>query len=73
MKEAILALAAALAIGLAGLGTGYAQAKIGSAGAGAITEKPDLAPRILVLMALPETILLFGFVIAVIILFVSGE
>lgn len=72
MTKAILAIAAALAVGLAGLGTGYAQGRIGSAGAGAITEKPELASRILVLMALPETILLFGFVIAVIILFVSG-
>lgn len=69
MEKAILALAAAIAIGMAGLATGYAQARIGSAGAGAIAEKPELAPRILVLMALPETILLFGFVIAVIILF----
>lgn len=69
MERAVLALAAAIAIGMAGLGTGYAQARIGSAGAGAIAEKPELAPRILVLMALPETILLFGFVIAVIILF----
>lgn len=60
--------AAALAIGLAALGTAYAQARIGSAGAGAITEKSEVAPQIFVLMALPETILLFGFVIAIMIL-----
>jgi V/A-type H+-transporting ATPase subunit K len=60
--------AAALAIAVACLGTAYAQARIGSAGAGAITEKPEVAPRVFVLMALPETILLFGFVIAIMIL-----
>jgi len=64
----LIFLAAALAIGVACLGTAYAQARIGSAGAGAITEKPEVAPRIFVLMALPETILLFGFVIAIMIL-----
>lgn len=67
MKE-LAPLAAALAIAVACLATGYAQARIGSAGAGAITEKPEVAPRIFVLMALPETILLFGFVIAIMIL-----
>ena len=73
MSEGMLALSAALAIGVAGLATGYAQARIGSAGAGALAEKPELAPSILILMALPETILLFGFVIAVIILFTFGK
>lgn len=71
MDKALLALAAALAIASTGLATGFAQARIGSAGAGAIAEKPEIAARILVLMALTETIILFGFVIAVIILLVS--
>jgi len=69
--EAWLAFAAAASIVGAGMGTAYAQARVGSAGAGAIAEKPEVAPSIIVLMALPETILLFGFVVAVIILFVS--
>ena len=62
--EAVKALAAGLALGLAALGTGYAQAKIGSAGAGAIAEKPEVAGMIIALQALPELIVILGFVIA---------
>ena len=36
-----LAIAAALAVGLTGLATGYAQSRIGSAGMGAISERPE--------------------------------
>lgn len=67
MKEVAL-FAAVGAIAIACMGTAYVQARVGSAGVGAITEKPELAPQIFVLMALPETILLFGFVIAIMIM-----
>lgn len=62
--EAVKALSAGLAIGLTALATGYAQAKIGSAGAGAIAEKPEVAGSIIALQALPELIVILGFVIA---------
>ncbi len=62
------ALGAALAIGLSALGTGYAQAKIGSAGAGAIAEKPETAGQIIVLEAIPEVVAVLGFVIAAMII-----
>lgn len=62
------AIAAAIAIGLAALGTGYAQARIGAAGAGAIAEKPSLLPSILILLVIPETIIILGFVIAIMVL-----
>lgn len=62
------AIAAAIAIGLAAVGTGYAQGKIGAAGAGAIAEKPALLPSILVLLVIPETIIILGFVIAIMVL-----
>lgn len=65
-----MAFASALAVGIGALATSYAQARIGSAGAGAMAEKPELAPRIMILLVLPETVVLFGFVIAVLILFV---
>lgn len=71
MTSALMAFASALAVGIGALATGYAQARIGSAGAGAMAEKPELAPRIMILLVLPETIVLFGFVIAVLILFVK--
>lgn len=68
MNNALLGFAAALAVGSAGLCTAWAQSRIGSAGADAIAEKPETAPMIIVLEALPETIILFGFVIAFLIL-----
>jgi V/A-type H+-transporting ATPase subunit K len=60
-----LAIGAGAAIGIAGLGTGRAQAAVGAAGAGALAEKPELFGRILVLFAIPETIVILGFVIAI--------
>lgn len=63
------AIAAALAIGLSGFGTGYAQAKIGSAGAGAIAEKPEVAGMIIALEALPELIVVLGFAVGAMIIF----
>jgi V/A-type H+-transporting ATPase subunit K len=68
MELGLLAIGAALAVGLAALGTGYAQAKIGSAGVGAIAEKPELAGTIILLVAIPETVLILGFAVAAMII-----
>ncbi len=70
MDEGIRFLAAALAVGIAALGTGLAQSRIGSAGAGAVAEKPEVTGTILILVAIPETMVILGFVIAALILFV---
>ncbi len=61
------AIAAGLAMGLSALGAGYAQAKIGSAGAGTLAERPEVAIWIITLQALPEIIVLLGFVSAIMI------
>jgi V/A-type H+-transporting ATPase subunit K len=61
------AIAAGLAMGLSALGAGYAQAKIGSAGAGALAERPEISIWIITLQALPEVIVLLGFVSAILI------
>jgi V/A-type H+-transporting ATPase subunit K len=70
MDEGLRALAAALSVGLGALGTAWAQSRIGSAGAGAVAEKPEVTGTVLILTALPETMVILGFVIAAIILFV---
>lgn len=62
------ALGAALAIGFASFGTAWAQSKIGSAAAGAIAEKPEVGGMLIILEALPETIIILGFVIALLII-----
>jgi V/A-type H+-transporting ATPase subunit I len=63
------ALAAAIAVGITALATAFAQARIGAAGIGSMTEKPGLLPSILVLMVIPETMIILGFVVAIMILF----
>jgi len=62
------AVGAAIAIGLSALASGLAQSKIGSAGAGALVEKPELFGNILILTVIPETMVVFGFVIAVLVM-----
>jgi V/A-type H+-transporting ATPase subunit K len=66
---ALLGIGAGLAIGLAGLATGIAQSRIGAAGVGAITEKPENMGMVIILLAIPETVVILGFVVAAIILF----
>jgi len=58
------AFAAALAMAASALAAGYAQARIGAAGAGTLAERPEVATNIIVLQVLPEVIVLLGFVIA---------
>lgn len=60
----LLGLGAGLAIGLAAIGVGIAQASIGSAGAGTLAERPEAFGQILIYLVIPETIIIFGFVIA---------
>lgn len=68
MEKAIIALAAAIAIAIPALATAWAQSRIGSAGAGAIAEKPELSGIVIILMAIPETMVILGFVIALLLI-----
>jgi V/A-type H+-transporting ATPase subunit K len=68
MHTIALAFGAALAIGLCAIATGYAQGKIGSAGMGAIAEKPELVGPVFIAIAIPETMVILGFVIATMII-----
>jgi len=67
-EKVIIAFAAALAIGLSALATGLAQGRIGAAGAGALVEKPELTATVIILVAIPETMVILGFVVASMIL-----
>lgn len=62
--DGIIAIGAALAIGIAAVGVGIAQAAIGSAGAGTLAERPQAFGQILIYLVIPETIIIFAFVIA---------
>ena len=54
--------AAAIALGLAALGAGYAERGIGAAAMGAIAEDDSLFVNGLILTVLPETILILALV-----------
>ena len=61
-------LGAALATGLSSLGAGIAVAHVGAAAIGAITEKPELLGRVLILVGLAEGIAIYGLIISILIL-----
>jgi V/A-type H+-transporting ATPase subunit K len=69
LEKVLIAFAAALAIGLTAIATAWAQSKIGAAGAGSLAEKPELTGTIVILVAIPETMVILGFVVATMILF----
>ena len=61
-------IAAAVAIFGGAVGTAWAQASIGSSVMGVLAEKPEEAFKLIVYMALPELIVLLGFVVAFLLL-----
>jgi V/A-type H+-transporting ATPase subunit K len=68
-----MAIGAGLAVGLAALATGHAQARIGAAAMGAIAEKPELTGRAILLVAIPETLVILGFAVAAMIILLLGK
>lgn len=73
MEIGLLAIGAGLAVGLGAIATGYAQARIGSAGIGALAEKPELTGRVILLVAIPETLVILGFAVAAMIIVLLGS
>ena len=59
-----IAMAAGIAIGLAALGTAWAEKDIGSAAVGALAENEKIFGKAMILTVIPETIIIFGFLIA---------
>ena len=59
-----MAIGAGLAIGLAGIGTGVAQSHTGAAAGGAVAEDRGNFANSLIFIAIPETVVILGFVIA---------
>ena len=55
---------AAIAFAGGAIATGLAQSRIGAAGAATIAERPDSTGSVIVLEAIPETMVILGFVVA---------
>ncbi len=69
MEKVLICFAAALAIGLSAIATAWAQSRIGAAGAGTIAERPEMTGTVIILLAIPETMVILGFVVATMILY----
>ncbi len=63
-NRGLIAIGMGLAVGLGALGTAIAQARIGAAGVGSVVEKPESLGLALIFFLLPETLVIFGMVIA---------
>ena len=72
INSAIAAIGAGIAIAGGAIGTGMAQSGIGSAGLGLIAEKKENLGIVLLFFVIPETLLIFGFVIAILIMLQAG-
>jgi V/A-type H+-transporting ATPase subunit K len=55
---------AAIAFAGGAIGTGWAQSRIGAAAAGTIAERPETVGSMIILEAIPETLVILGFVVA---------
>jgi|UniRef100_D7DRT7 V/A-type H+-transporting ATPase subunit K len=64
------AIGAGLAVGIAGLGSGIGAGITGASGAGVLAEDPKQFSKVIVFQALPQTQGLYGFLVAILILFV---
>jgi V/A-type H+-transporting ATPase subunit K len=65
-------LPAAVAIAIPAVCTAWAQARIGPAISGMLTEKPELSAIAVLLVAIPETMVILGFVVAVMMILRMG-
>ena len=68
MEAFYVVLAAAVAIAVPALATAWAQSRIGPAIAATMAEKPELSTTAILMIAIPETMVILGFVVAMMIL-----
>ena len=71
MAEGLKYIAAALAVGLSGIGGGIAVASSASAALGAISENDSVFGKSLIFVGLAEGVALYGLIIALVLLFVA--
>ena len=64
----MIAIGAGLAVGLSAIGAGLAEKDIGAAAIGAIAEKEEMFGKGLIFTVIPETLVIFGLVVAILIL-----
>ena len=68
MGTGLLGIGAAVAIAGSAAAAAYAEKEIGAAAVGAMAEKEELFGKGLLLTVIPETLVIFGLVVAILIL-----
>lgn len=64
----LIAIGASIAFGVSAIATAMAEKQIGVAAVGAMAEKEELFGKGLILTVIPETIVIFGLVVAILII-----
>ncbi len=64
----LIAIGAGLAVGLSAIGAAIAEGSIGAAAVGAMAEKEELFGKGLIMTVIPETLVIFGLVVAIMII-----
>jgi V/A-type H+-transporting ATPase subunit K len=72
MAGDMAAIAAAATISVAAIATAWAEKEIGTSAIGAMAEKESLFAKGLILTVIPETIIIFGLVVALQIVGMAG-
>lgn len=72
MEAGLAAIGAGLAVGLSAIATGIAQSRIGAAGMGAVAEDSKKLGTVILLIAIPETMVILGFAASAMILLLGG-
>jgi V/A-type H+/Na+-transporting ATPase subunit K len=67
-----IALSAAGVLSIAAIATAWAQSKIGAACAATLAEKPELVGTAIIMIAIPETMVILGFILAVLLILRGG-
>jgi V/A-type H+/Na+-transporting ATPase subunit K len=73
LETGLIAIGAALAIGVSAIAAAIAEKEIGAAAVGAIAEKEEIFGKGLILTVIPETIVIFGLVVAILIMNLVGK
>ena len=68
----LVAIAAAGALGICAIAAAFAQKEIGTAAVGVVAEKDSFFGKAILLTVLPETLVIFGLVIAILIIGLAG-
>lgn len=68
----LISIGAGLAFGLSALASGLAEQSIGTAAVGAMAEREELFGKGLIMTVIPETLVIFGLVVAILIMGMAG-